>query len=72
MCYRLIKWVTSKIIIDKHMERKHVNDSLPRHLHQKLPTIDDLQLPCFESGAIGCLHEAAETYLLSMFFDNSI
>ena len=45
---------------------KHVNDSLPHHLHQKLPTINDLQLPHFESGAIGCLHEATETYLLSM------
>ena len=54
------------------MERKCVNDSLPHHLRQNLPTIDDLQLPCFESGAIGCLHEATEMYLLSKFFNNLI
>ena len=64
---RLIKWVTSKVVIDEHMERKWVNDKLLRHERKRLPVIEDLQLPLFQPGAIGCLHEAGEAYLLGLF-----
>ena len=64
---RLIKWVVSKIIIDQHMEKKRINDKLPPHRRKVMLKISDLQIPRFEAGAIGCLHEAAEIYRLCMF-----
>ena len=59
--------MTSKVIIDEHMERKWVNDKLPRDQRKKLPEIEDLQLLLFQPGAIGCLHEAGKAYLLGLF-----
>ena len=49
------------------MERKRVNDKLPRDQRKRLPEIDDLQLLLFQPGVIGCLHEAGEAYLLGLF-----
>ena len=66
-CSRLIKAVTSKIIMDDWMQRKRINDALPED--QRHPdvenSIDKLQLPMFQSVANGCLHEAGEAFLVS-------
>ena len=64
---RLIKAVTSKLIIDDWMQHKRINDALPpeqRHTDIK-KSIEDLQLPMFQSAAIGCLHEAVEAFAVS-------
>ena len=66
-CYRLIKAVTSKVIIDDWKQRKRINDALPeeqRHTDME-NSIEELQLPMFQSVAIGCLHEASEAFLVS-------
>ena len=66
-CYRLIKAVTSKIIIDDWRQHKRINDALPedqRHTDVE-NSIEELQLPMFQSAAIGCLHKASEAFLVS-------
>ena len=66
-CYRLIKAVTSKIIIDDWKQRKRINDSLPEEQRRNdvENSIEELQLPMFQSAAIGCLHETSEAFLVS-------
>ena len=66
-CYRLIKAVTLKVIIDDWKQQKRINDVLPeeqRHTDME-NSIEELQLPMFQSAAIGCLHEASEAFLVS-------
>ena len=66
-CYRLVKAVTSKIIIDDWMQHKRINDALPpgqRRVDIE-NSIEELQLPMFQSTAIGCLHEVSEAFLVS-------
>ena len=66
-CYRLIKVVTSKIVIDDWIQRKWINDTLlPEERHVDVEkSIDKLSLPMFQSATIGCLHEACEAFLVS-------
>ena len=66
-CYRLIKAVTSKVIIDDWKQRKRINDALPEEQRRTdvENSIEELQLPMFQSAAIGCLHEASEAFLVS-------
>ena len=66
-CYRLIKAVTSKVIIDDWKQRKRINDALPEEQRRNdvENSIEELQLPMFQSAAIGCLHEASEAFLVS-------
>ena len=65
--YRLIKAVTSKLIIDNWMQRKRINDALPpEQRHDDIEnSIEDLQLSMFQSTVIGCLHEASEAFIVS-------
>ena len=65
--YRLIKAVTLKIIIDDWRQRKRINDALPEDQRRTdvENSIEELQLPMFQSAAIGCLHEASEAFLVS-------
>ena len=63
---RLVKVVTLKLIIDDWMQQKRVNDALPpEQRHDIEKSIEDLQLPMFQSVAIGCLHEAVEAFAVS-------
>ena len=62
---RLVKWVTSKIVIDNYKSRKKINDALPRRDRRDIGTISDLKLPMFQGAAIGCLQEASEAYIVS-------
>ena len=64
---RLIKVVTSKLIIDDWMQCKQINDALPPEQRRDdlEKSIEDLQLPMFQSVAIGCLHEAVEAFAVS-------
>ena len=64
---RLIKVVTSKLIIDKWMRGKWINDALPpEQRHDDIEkSIENLQLPMFQSVAIGALHEAVEAFAVS-------
>ena len=66
-CYRLIKAVTLKVIIDDWKQRKRINDALPEEQRRNDVdnSIEELQLPMFQSAAIGCLHEASEAFLVS-------
>ena len=66
-CCRLIKAVTSKIIIDDWMQRKRINDALPADQRRAdvENSIEELQLPMFQSAAIGCLHEVSEAFIVS-------
>ena len=66
-CYRLIKAVTSKVIIDDWKQHKRINDALPEEQRRNDVdnSIEELQLPMFQSAAIGCLHEASEAFLVS-------
>ena len=66
-CYRLIKAVTSKVIIDDWKQRKRINVALPEDQRRKdvEKSIEELQLPMFQSVAIGCLHKASEAFLVS-------
>ena len=66
-CYRLIKAVTLKVIIDDWKQRKRINDALPEEQRRNdvENSIEELQLPMFQSVAIGCLHEASEAFLVS-------
>ena len=66
-CYRLIKAVTSKVIIDDWKQQKRINDALPEEQRRNdvENSIEELQLPMFQSAAIGCLHEASEAFLVS-------
>ena len=66
-CYRLIKAVTSKVIIDDWKQWKRINDTLPeeQRCNDVENSIEELQLPMFQSAAIGCLHEASEAFLVS-------
>ena len=66
-CYRLIKAVTSKVIIDDWKKRKRINNSLPEEQRctDVENSIEELQLPMFQSVAIGCLHEVSEAFLVS-------
>ena len=66
-CYRLIKVVTSKVIIDDWKQRKRINDALPEEQRRNdvENSIEELQLPMFQSAAIGCLHKASEAFLVS-------
>ena len=66
-CYRLIKAVTSKVIIDDWKQRKRINDALPeeQRCNDVENSIEELQLPMFQSAVIGCLHEASEAFLVS-------
>ena len=57
-CYRLVKAVTSKIIINDWRQRKRINDVLP-----PAQRCVDIQ-----SVAIGCLHEASEAFLVNKCF----
>ena len=63
---RLIKAVTSKLI-DDWMQCKRINDALPPEQRRDdiEKSIEDLQLPMFQSAAIGCLHEAVEAFAVS-------
>ena len=66
-CYRLIKAVALKVIIDDWKQRKRINDTLPeeqRHTDVE-NSIEKLQLPMFQSAAIGCLHKVSEAFLVS-------
>ena len=64
---RLVKSVTSKLIIDDWMQRKRINDALPpEQRHDDIEkSIEDLQLPMFQSTANDCLHEAVEVFAVS-------
>ena len=64
---RLVKAVTSKLIIDDWMQRKRINDALPPEQRRDdiEKSIEDLQLSMFQSTAIGCLHEAVEAFAVS-------
>ena len=66
-CSRLIKAVTSKIIIDDWRQRKRINDALPeeQRCNDVENSIEELQLPMFQRAAIGCLHKASEAFLVS-------
>ena len=66
-CYRLIKAVTSKVIIDDWKQRKRINDALPEEQRRTdmENSIGERQLPMFQSAAIGCLHEVSEAFLVS-------
>ena len=66
-CYRLIKAVTSKVIIDDWKQWKRINDALPeeQRCNDVENSIEELQLPMFQSAAIGCLHEASEAFFVS-------
>ena len=66
-CYRLIKAVTSKVIIDNWKQRKRINNALPeeQRCNDVENSIEELQLPMFQSAAIGCLHEVSEAFLVS-------
>ena len=66
-CCRLIKAVMSKVIIDDWKQRKRINDALPEEERRTdvENSIEELQLPMFQSAAIGCLHEATEAFLVS-------
>ena len=66
-CYRLIKAVTSKVIIDDWKQRKRINNALPEEQRRTdvENSIEELQLPMFQSVAIGCLHKASEASLVS-------
>ena len=59
--------MTSKIIIDDWMQRKRINDALPEEQRRNdvENSIEELQLPMFQSVAIGCLHKASEAFLVS-------
>ena len=63
---RLIKAVTSKLI-DDWMQRKQINDALPPEQRRDdiEKSIEDLQLPMFQSMAIGALHKAVEAFAVS-------
>ena len=65
-CYRLIKVVTSKIVIHDWIQRKRINDTLlpEQRCVDVEKSIDKLSLPMFQSAAIGCLHEACEAFLV--------
>ena len=53
------------------MEQKRVNDSLPANERQQMEkSIDDLHLPCFQSSAIGALHEAGKAFLVCKYMYN--
>ena len=64
---RLIKAVTSKLIIDNWMQGKWINDALPpEQRHDDIEkSIENLQLPMIQSAAIGALHEAVEAFAVS-------
>ena len=64
---RLVKVVTLKLIIDDWMQCKRITDALlPEQRHDDMEkSIEDLQLPMFQSMAIGCLHEAVEAFAVS-------
>ena len=64
---RLIKAVTSKLIINDWMQCKWINDALPPEQRRDdiEKSIEDLQLPMFQSTAIGALHEAVEAFAVS-------
>ena len=64
---RLVKAVTSKLIIDDWMQCKRINDTLlsGQRCDDIEKSIEDLQLPMFQSAAIGCLHEAVEAFAVS-------
>ena len=66
-CSRLIKAVTSKVIIDDWKQQKRINDALPEDQRRTdvENSIEELQLPIFQSVVIGCLHEATEAFLVS-------
>ena len=66
-CYRLIKAVTSKVIFDDWKQHKRINDALPEEQRRNdvENLIEELQLPMFQSAAIGCLHEVSEAFLVS-------
>ena len=66
-CYRVIKAVTSNIIINDWKQCKRINDALPlEQMHCEVENLtEELQLPMFQSVAIGCLHEACEAFLVS-------
>ena len=66
-CYRPIKAVTSKVIIDDWKQRKRINNALPEEQRRTdmENSTEELQLPMFQSAAIGCLHEASETFVVS-------
>ena len=66
-CYKLIKAVTSKVIIDDWKQCKRINNALPeeQRCNDVENSIEELQLPMFQSVAIGCLHEASEAFLVS-------
>ena len=53
---RLVKAVTSKLIIDDSNQHKRINDALlPEQRHDDIEkSIEDLQLPMFQSTAICC------------------
>ena len=59
--------MTSKVIIDDWKQQKRINDALPEE--QRCTdienSIEELQLPMFQSAAIGCLHKASEAFLVS-------
>ena len=65
--YRLIKAMTSKIVIDNWRERKKINDALPpeQRYDDVENLIEELHLPMFRSVAIGCIHEVTEAFLVS-------
>ena len=64
---RLVKAVTSELIIDDQNQYKRINDALlPEQRRDDIEkSIEDLQLPMFQSTAIGCLHEAVEAFAVS-------
>ena len=49
------------------MQRKRINGALPpeQRCDDIEKSIEDLQLPMFQSVAIGCLHEAVEALAVS-------
>ena len=48
-----------------------MNDSLPANKRKQIEkSIDDLRLPCFQSSAIGALHEAGEAFLVCKYMYN--
>ena len=64
----MIKYVASKVIIQDWEERIRVNASLPVAQRKVVEaTVEDLQLPVFQSAAIGALHEASEAFLVGQY-----
>ena len=59
--------MTSKVIIDDWKQRKRIHDALPeeQRCNDVENSIEELQLPMFQSAAIGCLHEVSEAFLVS-------